>query len=252
LQRAVEDLLARPDIGSNLQLLGRRLPDGAQLYVAGGAPRNVIIAALHGQAPPTRDIDIFIGGVAPDFPLSRVLQDQPTKPTDLKGIRWQPAGSDLAFDLSLLSDFFVIAAYHLEPTLDNFLQSIDFTINAIVFDLHHQALHEAGCTAAVRARLIAFNSRWIPDKILMAYRILLMHHKTGFRLDEPVFNFVRYRLELETVRGLKGLLRAKVGKAAAAAIMAGYDGLCRCRTYDEYRVADRPGGLSADLKKGPF
>ena len=45
-----------------------------------------------------------------------------------------------------------------------------------------------------------------------------MAHKTGFRLAEPVFDFVRYHLELETLIQLKGLLHAKVGKARAAAI----------------------------------
>jgi len=252
MKKAVARFLARSDIRGNLELLRRRLPDAAQLYVAGGAPRNVIIAALHGIAPPTRDIDIFIGGVDRVFSLSRMLKDQPTKPTDLQGIRWQPAGSDLAYDLSLLPDFFVIATYHLEPTLDNFLRSIDFTINAIAFDVHRQVLHDAGCAAAVRSRVIAFNSPWVPDKVLMAYRILLMHYKTGFRLDERVFSFLRYRLELEMVRRLKGLLRAKTGKTAAADIMAGYDGLCRYRTYDEYRAACCAAFPAEDLHRGPF
>ena len=237
LSQAVERFLERPDIRGNLELLSRRLPGAAEIYVAGGAPRNVVIAAVHGKAPPTRDIDIFIGGLDRDFSLSTALHDQPTKPTDLKGIRWQPDGSDMAYDLSLLPDFFVIDAYRLDPTLDNFLQCIDFTINAIIFDVRRRVLHEAGCLAAVRARTIAFHSPLRPDKLLLAYRILLMAHKTGFRLAEPVFDFVRYGLELDTVRRLKGLLRAKVGKATAADIMAAYDDLCRHRSFEAYREA---------------
>ena len=237
LSQAVERFRERPDIRGSLELLSRRLPGAAEIYVAGGAPRNVVIAAVHGEAPPTRDIDIFIGGLDRGFSLADALHDQPTKPTDLKGLRWQPAGSDLAYDLSLLPDFFVIDAYRLDPTLENFLQSIDFTINAIVYDVRHGTLTERGCTAAVRARVIDFNGRRIPDKGLMAYRILLMAHKTGFRLGEPVFDFVRYGLELDTVRHLKGLLRAKVGKATAADIMAAYDDLCRHRSFEAYREA---------------
>lgn len=241
LRQAVERFLERPAIRGNLELLSRRLPGAAEIYVAGGAPRNVVIAAVHGEAPPTRDIDIFIGGLERGFSLSDALHDQPTKPTDLKGLRWQPAGSDLAYDLSLLPDFFVIAAYRLDPTLDNLLHSIDFTINAIVYDVRQGTLREAGCTAAVRARTIAFNSPLRPDKVLLAYRALLMAHKTGFHLAEPVFDFVRYRLEVDAMRRLKGLLRAKVGKATAADIMAAYDALCRHRSYEAYRASLRPG-----------
>jgi hypothetical protein len=234
LQRTVVRYLARPDIRGNLELLDSRLPEAAHLYVAGGAPRNAIIAALHGSAPPTQDIDIFIGGVGREFWLSDLLKDQQIRPTDLKGLRWQPAGSRLAYDISLLGDFFLIDHYQLEPTLENFLECIDFTINAVVFDVRQQLLHDAGCAAAVRARMIAFNSHRMPDKVLIAYRILLMAHKTRFRLAEPVFNFLRCRLDLDTVRQLKGLLHAKAGKTVAAAIMASFDDVCCYHTYDAY------------------
>ncbi len=235
-QRAVGRFFTRPDIRDHLDWLDRRLPETAEFYVAGGAPRNAVMAAVLGQAPPTGDIDIFIGGLERGFPLGDLLKDQPTKPTDLKGIRWQPVGSQLAYDLSLLPDFIVIKHYQLEPTLENFMAGIDFSINAIVFDMRRQVLHDAGCTAAVRARTIAFNSRRIPDKVLIAYRILLMAHKTGFCLAEPVFDLVRL-LEVEALRHLKGLLRTKVGTCRAAAIMATWDDLGRYHAYEAYRAA---------------
>ena len=157
--------------------------------------------------------DIFIGGLAPDFSLAAMLKDQPARPTDLKGLRWRPAGSDLAYDLCLLPDFLGIAAYRLEPTMANLLASIDFTINAILFDVDRQTIAEQGCTAAVRERVIDFNSRRIPDKGLIAYRALLMAHKTGFHLAAPVFDFLRNRLEVGVLRQVKGYLQAKLGKA---------------------------------------
>ncbi|MBL0714016.1 MAG: hypothetical protein JJV98_09980 [Desulfosarcina sp.] len=149
-------------------------------------------------------------------------------------MRWHPALSDLAYDLCLLPDFIVIDACHLEPTVENLLAGIDFTINAIIYDYHSQRLIEKGCTAAVCARVIDFNCRLMPNKCLIAYRILLMGHRTGFALAVPVFEFVRTRLELETLTYLKGLLRAKVGKAAAAAVMADYNRLCRYSSYEAY------------------
>ena len=111
-------------------------------------------------------------------------------------------------------------------------------VNAIIYDYRRQRLIEKGCTAAVRAKVIDFNCDLMPDKGLIAYRILLMSHRTGFPLALPVFDFVRNRLALETLTYLKGLLRAKLGKAAATAILADYNRLCRYGSHEAY-LADR-------------
>lgn len=116
----------------------------------------------------------------------------------------------------------------------NLLAGIDFTINAILFDVDRRTVAEQGCTAAVRKREIDFNSRRIPDKALIAYRALLMAHKTGFHLGPPVYDFLRNRLEVGALRQIKGYLQAKLGKAAAAVVMGGYDALCRHHSYQAY------------------
>ena len=239
---AVEQFFQRPEIHGNLVYLHDRLPGSADIVVAGGAIRNVIIDVVHGDAPPTRDIDLFIGGLDPDFSLFDVLENQAVEPTALKGLRWYPISSGLAFDLCLLPDFLVIDTCHLEPTMDNLLSGIDFTVNAIVYDYRRRTLVEKGCTTAVRDRVIDFNSRFIPDKELIAYRILLISHKTGFNLSERVFQFLKMRLELATVTDINHLLRAKVGKRMATAIMDEYSDLCRHPSYDAY-LAGRDGGV---------
>ncbi len=232
--RAVERFFQQPEIRANLDFLSRRLPDSADIAIAGGALRNIIIETLHGHAPPTKDIDIFIGGLDRDFCLADVLDDQTARPTDLKGMRWYPVASGLAYDLCLLPDFVVIDAYHLDPTMQNLLAGIDFTVNAILYDFHRETLVENGCTAAVRQRLIDFNSLLFPNKQLIAYRILLMGHKTGFTLSKPVFQYLKNRLDLETLIQLRRLFRAKVGKARAAGVMGDYNDLCKYPSYDAY------------------
>lgn len=238
LIQAVWRFFERPDVSGNLKLLSTRLPGSAEIFVAGGAVRDILIKALHGSAPATRDIDIFIGGLDRGFSLRGALSDQRVEPTDLKGIRWHPALSDLPYDLCLLPDFLVIDIFHLEPTVENLLAGIDFTINAIVYDYRRQRLIEKGCTAAVKTKVIDFNCDLMPDKGLIAYRIFLMSHRTGFPLALPVFNFVRKRLALETLTHLKGLLRAKLGKTAATAILADYNRICRYGSHAAY-LADR-------------
>jgi len=240
LVEAVSDFLERPEIRAPLEKLRRRLPAEAEIVVAGGALRNVFMEVLLGAAPPTRDVDLFIGGLEADFDLAAALRGEAFHPTDLKGWRWHPAGAELAWDLCLLPDFLVIAAYGLAPTLENLLAGIDLTINAVAWDLRRGRLLEQGCRAAVQARTIAFNSPRIPDKGLMAYRILLMAHKTGFHLARPVFDFLRTRLEVETLSHLRSLLRAKQGRAAAKTLLAAYDDLVRYPSYEAYRSGRRP------------
>lgn len=237
---AVERFLQRPEIHGNLAFLNHRLPGSADIVVAGGAIRNVIIDVVHGDAPPTRDIDLFIGGLDPDFSLFDVLEDQAVEPTALKGLRWYPVSSGLALDLCLLPDFLVIDTCQFEPTMDNLLSGIDFTVNAILYDYRRKTLVEKGCTAAVRDRVIDFNSSFIPDKRLIAYRILLISHKTGFILSQRVFQFIKMRLELASLTHIKNLFRAKVGKRMATAIMGDYNDLCRYPSYDAY-LAGRDG-----------
>jgi hypothetical protein len=238
---AVERFFQRSDVVGNMEFLSRRLPPSAEILIAGGAIRNLIIDTLHGSAPPTEDIDIFIGGLGPDFDLAGILDEQTVEPTDLKGIRWFPEASALAYDLCLLPNFLVIATCHLDPTPANLLAGIDFTMNAVIYDYGRRTLTENGCIAAIHDRIIDFNCRLIPDKFLIAYRVLLFAHKTGFRLSPTVFQFVTKRLELETLSRLNRLFRAKRGKTAASAIMRGYDRLCEYASYAAYRADWSPG-----------
>jgi len=233
----VEHFFQRADIRDNLNLLREQLSASSRMLIVGGALRNLFIEVLHGNAPITRDIDIFVDGLGSGFPLGSLFRDQEIKPTDLKGVRWHPRDSDLAYDLGVLADFLVIRHGHLKPTPENLLAGIDFSMNAILYDPQRQRLMEKGCIAAIRDRMIGFNSRIIPDKRLMAYRILLMGHKTGFVFSEPVFQYVRNRLELETLTELKRLFTAKVGKRKAAVIMESYTQLCRFHAYEAYLKA---------------
>ena len=232
----VEQFFQRADIRGALILLRDRLPASARMLVVGGALRNLFIDALHGNAPVTRDVDIFIQGLGTGLSLGAILRDQQIEQTDLKGIRWYPQGSDLAYDLGALADFLVIQHGHLEPTPENLLAGIDFSMNAILYDPQNQQVMEKGCTAAIRKRMIDFNSRIIPDKRLMAYRILLMGHKTGFIFSEPVYQYVRNRLDLEALTDLKRLFTAKIGKTRAAIIMESYTRLCQFHSFKDYRA----------------
>ena len=211
----IERFFNGPDIEGQLERLSRRLPADAQILIAGGAIRNLIIEMMHGSAPPTKDIDLFIGGVGADFNLGAALSDLVTQPTDLGGLRWQPQTSPYVYDLCLLPNFIIIHTYHLAPTAQNLLAGIDLTINAIIYDYRHRTIHENGCLASIRDQIIDFNCQFLPDKCLIGYRLLLMAYKTGFRFSKATFQFLTQRLDFGTVEPLKRLMQVKQGKPLA-------------------------------------
>lgn len=227
------NFFSRKDITGPLDYLQHCLPAGARLLVAGGAIRNLLIKTIHGSAPETRDIDLFIGDLHPDVSLDCTLDGQQRDLTELCGVRWLPESSNLAFDICRLSDFVIIKKYKLAPSLESLLQTLDFTINAVVFDVGARQLYENGCLAAIRDRQLDFNTTYKMNKRLLAYRILLIRFKTGFILSDPVFNFLKYRLDIDTIRPLRGLLINKQGREMGRAIMDDYNRIC---SYDDHRT----------------
>jgi hypothetical protein len=209
-------------------------PAQARFLVTGGAVRNLIIELIHGSAPATQDIDVFVAAVDKDLPLPQELTAANIHPTELGGWRWQPSGCPYAFDLCLLPNFAIIAKYGLAPTLENLLQSVDFTVNAVVYDVAGRRMFEHHCISDISRRVIAFNTRRMTTKLLHAYRILLVGHKTGFRLSEEVFSFVRGQLDVDTLKALTYLLSSKQGQQTARLILNKYDRICGCADYGEY------------------
>lgn len=229
----VLNYFSQNDIAEPLDYLQHCIPAGARLFVAGGAIRNLLIQTIHGSAPKTQDIDLFIGDLRPDVSLECALDGQQRDLTELCGVRWHPESSTLAFDICRLSDFLIIHKYKLAPSLENLLQTLDFTINAVVFDVGARQLYENGCLAAIRDRQLDFNTTYKMNKRLLAYRILLIRFKTGFILANRVFNFLKYRLDIDTIRPLRGLLINKQGREMGRAIMDDYNRIC---SYADHRT----------------
>ncbi len=236
VESAVADLLKRPDVRPNLDFLRSRLPREARVYIVGGAIRNRVIEFVFGEAPKTRDIDIFIGGLPREYPFEELLAGQAFESTDLGGVRWRPASSAYAFDLCPLSNFIILVKNHLPPTVENLLACIDFTANAAVFDIDNQRLHESHCIAAVEKRLLDFNTTRFITKLLLSYRILLIGYKTGFTLSKGLFAYLKNHVDVDTLSALKSVLKKKVGKETGKAIMGYCDRICSFTDHETYKL----------------
>lgn len=243
VQSAVTAFLSEPSIRENLDRLRDGLPERAGMYVVGGAPRNLIIGMVRGRSPKTLDIDVFIEGVSKRHPVADLLSGQPFEKTELGGIRWRPRGSVYCFDICLLPKFVILEKYRLEPTLENLLASIDFDINAVAFDCKTGILYEKECIPAIGRGVMDFNTMRYMNRLYQSYRILLIHYKTGFLLSDAVFSFVKNQIDLGALLDLKSLLRRKVGKRDANAIMRSYDRICSFHAYETYVEKTIPSSI---------
>jgi hypothetical protein len=244
LQETVTRFLGADGIREPLHRLQSALPDGAVVYVVGGAVRNLLIRQIYGTAPPTEDIDLFIGNVSPPLDSRRLFPGEPNRRTELGGIRWHPTDSGLAFDICRLQDFVIFAKYRLAATLENLLQFVDFDINSIAFDINARQLHERNCFAAIRRRRMDFNSRLFYNKESTAYRALLLRFKIEFALSRDVFNFLKNDVDLNILLFLKRLYRQRQGRALARRILTDYDRICGYADYPAY-LANAPEAVSS-------
>jgi len=122
IQDAILAFLSEGPVADAFETLLNTLEPDTDVFIVGGALRNLAMEVLHGTAPPTEDIDIFLGN------CDSLPSVSPVTVTALGGIEWRPKACPLSFDLCLLEDFVILQAYRMPPSLENFLASIDFTM----------------------------------------------------------------------------------------------------------------------------
>jgi hypothetical protein len=231
----IESFVRQEEIAAPLRYLCDKLPPQADLYIVGGALRNIVIEIVHGYRPEIVDIDIIIGSLGKNFSFDKVLAGKQYRLTEFGGVRWFPKDSSYSFDLSILENFLPIEKFHLAPTLESLIKTIDFTVNVIIYDVKKKVLHQKNIIHHIQKATVGFNSDQVYDKILLAYRLLVIRHKTGFYVSEHAFTFLRNSIGLDSVNVLIKILESKVGKKRAKKIIDEYDRMCMYKSYEDYR-----------------
>jgi hypothetical protein len=234
IEAKIVEFISQQPIQEALGYLSEVLPGDADVYLVGGAVRNLIIEIFHGCRPSIDDIDLFIGGIPDDLQLIKILPEKDIIATDLGGVRWNPAGSPYDIDICLLKDFIIINKYGLAPEIESLLKSLDFTMNTVVFDINSLKLHERRALKHIKKRLMAFNTHKIYTKTAITYRVLLLKFKTDFSLSEDVFNFVKKEIDFDTLTVVKYIILKRFGKTVTRLILDDYDYLCSFPNFDEY------------------
>jgi hypothetical protein len=239
LRQKIGKFVSQEDISKPLNFLIRALPKKTCLLIMGGALRNFIIQHYYGDAPLTKDIDMVLGNLEKEFSLDKILMEEKFKNTDFGGIRWYPYKSAFSFDLCLLDNFLPIKKFHLDPNIDNLLATIDFNVNALLFDVKKNHFYEKGAINAIKEKTIGLNSEKTYDKGLLAYRLLLIRHKIGFYPSREAYRFLRSTVDLDMILWIKKTLESKVGKELCNHILADYDRICLYNSYENYKKQEK-------------
>jgi len=235
VKTCVREFVLKQDIKDVFDFLIGHLPDEAEIFIVGGAIRNLIIKKIHDWCPVTADIDLFIGGIERSYVIGKILSQEKIIKTALGGIRWYPETTDLYFDLCLLSDFIVIKGLNLKPSLDNLILNIDFNVNAIVFDVKKGNIYERNCISSISARFLDFNSDLIYDKLITVYRLLLFCEKLRFFLSERAFYYIKMAVDIDLFISLKRAYISNLGKEKTKEILKVYNRIIKYRDYSSYR-----------------
>ncbi len=238
-RQKIIEFVSFEDISKPLNFLIRELPKKACLLIIGGALRNLIIKQIYGNAPPTHDIDMLISGLGKEFSIKKILNREKYKNTDFGGIRWYPKNSAYSFDLSLLDNFLPIEKFQLEPDINNLLATIDFNVNALIFEVKNNHFYENSAINGIKEKIIGFNAQKTYDKGFLAYRLLLIRHKIGFYPSREAFRFLRSGVDLDMMLWIKKTLESKVGKELCEIIIADYDRICLYKNYDDYKKKEK-------------
>jgi hypothetical protein len=239
LSQKIIEFVSQEDISKPLDFLIRVLPQRTSLLIIGGALRNFIIKQFYGDAPPTQDIDIVLGNLEKEFSMEKILMGEKFKNTDFGGIRWYPNESSFSFDVSLLDNFLPIKKFHLDPDIDNLLATIDFNVNALLFDVKKNYFYEKGAINAIKEKTIGLNAEKTYDKGFLAYRLLLIRHKIGFYPSREAYRFLRAVVDLDMILWIKKTLESKVGKELSNNILADYDRICLYKSYENYKKQEK-------------
>lgn len=232
--QSIKEVVFIPGYFTPIDFLCGILPKETNIYILGGAIRNIIIKLVHGYEPQTGDIDVIIDNVSQELDVSKFLTGEKIMPCDLNGIRWFPRNYPIPIDICLLPRFIIIETYRLEPTIENLLTSVDFNVNCVLYDVKKETFIERNCIESIRKKMIDFNTDRLFDVVVLVYRILLISFKTGFQISKNVFNFIKSSLGGDDLLRLKDILISKCGKQMAADVMQHYYNIIRCRTYMDY------------------
>lgn len=166
------------------------------LLILGGLLRDILIFQIHSRYIPLQDIDLVIYGDYLDkntmvrfFEGHRSVTN--VSDNNLGGITVHLPEPCPKIGLWHINDTRSLVLQNKKRTIDELLNNVIFSMNAISIDLESRDTFESGAIAAIENQLLDFKSKFIHDEEVQVARALWYEFKLKFHLSPAVENFVR-------------------------------------------------------------
>jgi len=181
--------------GKDLIRLAALFPKPLKTYVMGGFIRDLLIEHVRGTPIEPADYDLVIGGLVSRQELQDKLGCAYIAPNDFGGAKCQIQEDHPIFDIWRIEDHTNMSSAPKPHTIEQLLRHNLLDIDAALWDLSTDFLHDCGCLKAIRAGSIDLmgNDEGISSAFLapQAAHILAVAFKTAFALSDRASDFVR-------------------------------------------------------------
>ncbi len=193
LRSAIEAVIAKRMYRDLIEAVATRFHHPTRVMIEGGVLRNAALAFSLQRDIPNNDIDFVVFGLSSDDELAHHFRDVPYVLTTFGGLKLQLGRRHVDIWRAELQ-MKVAGVRSRIGSIDDFLQAITLTTDAVVYEIQTGELHECGFYRAINLREIdigarsRWSPRWAPYHLAhLAY----VHHLTGFQVSSPGLARVR-------------------------------------------------------------
>lgn len=203
--------------GADFARLCNLFPTDWGIYVMGGLVRNLRFESITGARLEPADVDVVIDGAGSVAAVRDRLGGYYVSRNSFGGAKCRLRPGGAIFDVWRIQDHTNIAAAPDPHTIEQLLRHNLLDIDAILWDVYTDCLHECGCEAAIRAGTIGLMGEegiaagFLADQ---AAHVLLIAFQTRLSLSQRAQDFIRTACDTGKREALIRICNRKLPRAS--------------------------------------
>lgn len=160
-----------------------------EFYVVGGFLRDTLHEIIHGEKIDSKDVDIITP--MPKEELRKSISDIISDYTAWKSPIVRVNGTRV--DVTAIEEYYSVHNNGFDPTVHNFLTTIDFDMNAISYNPLTKGILDYGSFNAVHKKVVSSSSLkyWTGENFLARIiRVLIYKEKLGYSVGDKLKEFI--------------------------------------------------------------
>ncbi|HEV3275805.1 MAG TPA: hypothetical protein VG860_03225 [Terriglobia bacterium] len=202
--------------GADFAELCSRFPSEWRIYSMGGLLRDLLLEQLNGVHVDPGDLDLVIDGAPSREAVWARLGASYRRRNSFGGAKCRLHPGGPMFDVWRIEDHTNMSEAPTPHTIEQLLRHNLLDVDAILWDIREDCLHDCGCRAAILSHCIdLMGDEGIAPRYLaeQAAHAVLIAFKTGLPLSERAHDFVRGALEAGQGDAMLRIVRRKLLRA---------------------------------------